>query len=886
MKRKTTWILATACLVMISGTLRAANEMHLAPAPWAAPAPAPATPTIDPVPDQPAAGGPVTVTIHSDTTWTATSDKPWAVVTAPGTGNKNGTVTVTLAANSGAERTATITVTTADAAVKQMVTIKQLASAVKNVTGVTLSKAKDTIVVGGTLTLNATITPSDATTKTVTWTSSGPAVTVPAGSTGLSVTVMGAAPGDATITVKTDDQNKTATCDVHVKAATKPTLKITAPTETILSQPAMTSNVNVTFTSNANWKVTSDKDWVTSTPATGNGNGNVKLTIATNTGAARTANVKFETTSGTNDTTVTITINQAATGPTLALGGDTAALNNMPFAGGDKVVQVKSNGPWTISTSADWIVFLDTQGKEQSIRPGGNDQNVTVRVKPNNTNAPRKATLTFKTTQTTGTNVTKTITVSQEASGFSYSIANLPDPVDAAGLEAPITLNSSMGYAISVRGADWMKVLDDTKAEKDSIGFTTGGKRVCTLRIKGNDGGIRAAELRVYSNGVLVEARKITQTGNNLTVQIVKQGNIPVGGGTKEVKVSSPSRWEMHIAGDWLTVDKKVPGTAINDTLITFRAKSKNTSLTARTATVTFNTKMGQGKQVITITQDGTFSMTYDKDQFEKVSENGAERTVAVKSEKPWKPSVVEIPATKSGHLRAKMTDVDTTLTWLSLTYERENGTRNDGMIKINVKPNTTKISREARIILKTTDGMTLDTITVKQFNVDGKMTPHAAVTPVTGLKLNKTSVTVNGEKNVQLSVTVIPENATNKNVTWASSDTSIATVDANGLVTIGKKKGKVTITVTAADGSGVKATCVVDVLSGSANATLADTKIYATAGRLYLTLSTPQEVHIYNVSGALVRTFIAPAGDRSVALPSGIYIVRVGSLTKKVAVE
>lgn len=124
--------MATACLAMIGGSLWATTTLNLAPAPWAAPAPpVPTTPTIDPVTNQPAAGSTVTVTIHSDTTWTASSDVSWATVEAPTTGNKNGSVTVTFAANTGTtERTATIKVTTADASVFQTVVIKQLAPAV------------------------------------------------------------------------------------------------------------------------------------------------------------------------------------------------------------------------------------------------------------------------------------------------------------------------------------------------------------------------------------------------------------------------------------------------------------------------------------------------------------------------------------------------------------------------------------------------------------------------------------------------------------------------------------------------------------------------------------------------------------------------------------
>ena len=69
-------------------------------------------------------------------------------------------------------------------------------------------------------------------------------------------------------------------------------------------------------------------------------------------------------------------------------------------------------------------------------------------------------------------------------------------------------------------------------------------------------------------------------------------------------------------------------------------------------------------------------------------------------------------------------------------------------------------------------------------------------------------------------------------------------------------------------------------------NVTLPEARIYAAGGRLYLTLQTAAPVGIYTLNGVLVRTFSAPAGETTVALPQGVYIVRVGERTEKVMVE
>ena len=991
MKRTTPWIVALACLTTIGGSLWAASEMNLAP--WAAPAPAPApapkqlTVTAAPTDSVADTGGTVTLTIQSDTAWSASTVPAWITLSQNSGPKGTGSVTVTVAANTtSSSRTATIEVHATDsAALKQTITINQKAQApatiavtgvsldksnetltasgatlsltaivapanasnqsvtwessargvaevsgsgltatvtpltagsatisVKTidgnftascnvtvnaaavpVTGVSFSPDKDTVVLGsGNRTITATITPNTATNKTVTWESLTPTVATVTPGSGLTATVNPLTVGDAVIQVKTADGNFTSNYRLHIKPAAGTPRTFTV-TPTTFSNPASggSGRDTINIASNVAWVATvqAGQNWLSAEGATtGTGNGRVILTYTTNTSAARSATVTLKTAA--NDTTVTVTVNQAAGSAVLEL-EDTAQLRNVPFTGSNISIKVKSNVRWRITSDAGpWIQFLDTQGNPQTARQGGNDQTVTVRVLPNLATIGRTAKITVETEQTGVPKITRTANVSQSATDFSFNINGLPEPVDAAGGEFALALSGSANYAVSTRNTDWLKI-KEAEVEKDSISYA-GGTRTFKFLVKGNEtGGPRIGYVRVYYGGTLVQTRKVTQTGNQINVQIITPGTIPVNGGTKEVRISGSAKWNIRISADWLRVDKKKAATgAVNDTLITFRAAGKNPSIQPRTATVTVLTKLGKEAASFTLTQDGTFSTVYDKNLFESTSEKGGERTVTVNSEQPWLPTLSEVaaaPAATAELLRVGVSGTDTTLTWLTVNYDREAGpSRYNGTVKIVVKPNKTQLSREALLILKTTNGVALDTVVIKQYNVSGKMTPRAAEVKVTSLTMNRPNVTINGEKNVQLSVAVKPDNATNKNVTWASSDTSIAKVDAKGLVTIGRKKGKVTITATAADGSGVKATSIIDVLIPQANMELSGLKVYATAGQLHLSLPASDDVQIYAVSGTLVRSFAAPAGDTSVALPSGIYIVRVGSLTEKVAVE
>lgn len=112
----------------------------------------------------------------------------------------------------------------------------------------------------------------------------------------------------------------------------------------------------------------------------------------------------------------------------------------------------------------------------------------------------------------------------------------------------------------------------------------------------------------------------------------------------------------------------------------------------------------------------------------------------------------------------------------------------------------TAKKIGSCKIYITTDDGSYKDTVKVK---VVKKVN-------VKSVKLNYTSKSVDKGKTITLKPTIKPSNASNKNVTWESSDTAIATVNSKGVVTA-KKGGTVKITCTTKDKKKV-ATCKVTV--------------------------------------------------------------------------
>jgi uncharacterized protein YjdB len=239
-------------------------------------------------------------------TWTSSNN---AVATVGGVGL--GTTVAAVGAG-----TATITVTANDTTngTKTATCAVTVTVAVVPVTGVTLSQATMALNAGGQGQLAATILPSNATNKAVTWTSSNNAVATVGGS-GLVGTVTAVGAGTASITVTTQDGGHTASCVatvvVPVTGVTLSQAMMTLPvggTGNLAAavQPSNATNQTVTWASSNN------------AVATMSGNGLVGTVAAVGAGTASITVTANDTTNGTKTATCLVTVEQPVTGVTLS----------------------------------------------------------------------------------------------------------------------------------------------------------------------------------------------------------------------------------------------------------------------------------------------------------------------------------------------------------------------------------------------------------------------------------------------------------------------------------------------------------------------------------------------------------------------------------------
>jgi uncharacterized protein YjdB len=163
----------------------------------------------------------------------------------------------------------------------------------------------------------------------------------------------------------------------------------------------------------------------------------------------------------------------------------------------------------------------------------------------------------------------------------------------------------------------------------------------------------------------------------------------------------------------------------------------------------------------------------------------------------------------------------------------------------------------------------------------------------------DSTSIILKGAT-VNMLATVLPTNTTIKNVTWSVAPTTLASIDANGKLTA-VANGKITVTATSWDGSGIKGTKVITIsdpptsLSEKLNAGVIT--VYpnpATNGNFTINgIESIKQIELVNLVGIKVIEFNnlnQTSLDIQANVPKGIYVLILfdgsQSACKKVLIE
>ena len=690
----------------------------------------------------------------------SSSDKSIATVSSSGkvTAVKAGTATITAKAG---DKTATCTVT--------------VAAKVIAVTKVALDKTTLSLTEGGTATLTATVSPSNATNKTVTWTSSDKSIaTVENGK----VTAVKA--GTATITAKAGD--KTATCTVTVAAKViavtkvaldKTTLSLTeggTATLTATVSPSNATNKTVTWTSSDKSIATVENGKVTA----------VKAGTATITAKA-----------GDKTATCTVTVSAKVIAVTkVALDKTTLSLTEGGTATLTATVSPTNATNKTVTwTSSDKSIATVENGKVTAVKAG----TATITAKAGDKTATCTVTVAAKVIAVTKVALDKT-TLSLTEGGTATLTATV-SPTNATNKTVTWT-SSDKSIAIVENGK-----VTAVKAGTATITAKAGDKTAtCTVTV--------AAKVIAVTKVALDKTTLSLTEGDTATLTATVS---PTNATNKTVTWTSNDKSIATVENGKVTAVKA--GTAT----ITAKAGDKTATCTVMVAAkVIAVTKVALDKTTLSLTEGGTATLTATVSPT-----NATNKTVT------WTSSDKSIATVENGKVTA-------------------------------VKAGT------ATITAKAGDKTATCTVTVA-----------AKVIAVTKVALDKTTLSLTEGGTATLTATVSPTNATNKTVTWTSSDKSIATVDSNGKVTA-VKAGTAKITAKAGDKT---ATCTVTV----AAKVIAVTKVALDKTTLSLTEgNTATLTATVSPSNATNKTVTWTSSDKSIATVENgkVTAVKAGTAT------
>ena len=687
------------------------------------------------------------------------------------------------------------------------------------VSGVSLSKTSMTLVEGDSETISATVSPSNATNQTVSWSSSPSDV---ASVDGGKVTAL--KPGKATVTVTTADGGKTATCSVTVEAKKIPVTGVTLDK----TEAELVEGESITLTATIAPEDATDKtvSWVSSDEEIAKVDSEGKVSAI----APGTADITVTTTDGEKKAVFALTVvakvvpveSIAIDKETLELvEGDSATLTATvsPDNASDKTYAWTSSNPDVATVAEDGTVTAIAPGNT-TITATSNDGGKTAscevsvakRVIP-----VESVTLSGETSVTAGDTVTFTYTITP-------SDATVQDVKWSSSDESVIKVDADGTAVVLKNGVATITVTTVDGEKTASAKILASPLLVSSLSLD-----VTSLTLAAGEEGKLVATvapenatnKELSWKSLSTSVATVDaEGNVKaVKPGTAKIRVSTTDGSKLNAECE-VTVTKAkvaVTGVSLDNTLLLISVgESRKLSATVKPSGAT-------NKEVSWASSNESVATVDSNGNVKGLKEGSA--TITVTTKDGSKTATCKVTVSKPVSTIA-VTGVSLNKTSLSLTVGESQS------LSATVSPSNASDKsvswKSSDTSVATVDGsgnvkaVKAGTATITVTTKDGSKTATCKVTvskpvstiAVTGVSLNKTSLSLTVGESQSLSATVSPSNASDKSVSWKSSNTSVATVDGSGNVKA-VKAGTAKVTVTTKDGSKT-ATCNVTVKSSS----------------------------------------------------------------------
>lgn len=681
----------------------------------------------------------------------------------------------------------------------------------KKVGGIKLNASSKTLYITKGVGESATISvkeiiPSDAENKKVKWTTSDSSVVSITSQTSSKITVKALKNGTATVKCSSLDGGKSVTCKVTVKTHVS-SVSLSKTSMTLFTRGKETLKANIAPSDASDKSVT----WKTS-------NQNVatvsKSGVVTAVGKG-TATITCTTVDSNKKATCTVKVKKATdvTGLRLNVTSKTVYKGNnyqlvatvLPTSATFKNVKWKSENSKVATVSSTGVVTGVSKGTTNIVCTSADNSSISARVKINvkikatsmklpssvsvyngaqkalvPTFAPSGAAakqVTWKSLDksvatvnsngvVTGKSIGKTVIICTTTDGaFTAQTSVTVKPVVKT---TKVTLNVTSKTIKAASSFTLKATVYPSDATYKSVTFKSSNPSIAKVSAKGVVTGMKAGKATITCTTVDGKTAKCS-----VKVENVKPQSVKLSASSVTLKIGSSKKITATVAPAQ-AFDKKVKWSSSNTKVATVSSNGTIKAVGIGKATITCTTVSGGKKATCKVTVS----------------------PVKVTSIK-LSASSVTIDCTKSYSLKATVAPKNATnkaVKWSS---------SNTKVAKVDKNGKVTAVGKGSAVITcKAADGS----------KVSAKCKITVTKTDVISVEISDTTITLAPGKRYTLLARALPESASIKGITWSSTNTNVATVNKNGVVTA-KNAGVCVIKATSKDGpDNAVASCVVIV--------------------------------------------------------------------------